>query len=344
MSLPVHKENEEHSEEIQKAVKFLNSLIKKEFSKKDKAIIEILSSEFSSKNSTQLFDIFIPLLEQHVDLKTLNYTTIDQIDLYHLAENIKSSIEFKSFNEINKEELAEFSIKIEDFFRKILHDIIFPMLSLESPNTAESAKNLIKRTINSLQKDNDVDLSKTYEKLGIEDLPTFFNEDSLRRFGGKTPIDGLIENYESETEKDTIIYCELSPEQVIVLCYLLESEHEVIKNWKSLSNLFRSKGKRYGNVIVNPNKIGLLLSIIDLLYKRKNIAKEKYISLNNGNSIWTFLQGYLINAKTDQPFKRELRKLKSEKKNEKEAIQIIDYLFDDSKQEQIKERAKEIKK
>jgi len=345
--LPIRKEKTESSDEITESSKVLTNLTEQFFVGDNEEILKTILAEFSFENANQFFETIFTLIGERIDLESLNHTNIEELDLISLAKDIAGSIEYKGQLELSDGTAEKFEDALKQFGRSTLHDVAFPMMALENPNVALSAKNLVKRTISSLQQEEDIDLSKLYEELDIENLPTEFSTDLFLRLGGSFPgieQTDVVEINENADNEPTILHCELSIEQAVYLAHVLKEDYAVIKNWKAFFNLLKSNGKKYDNVIVYSDKIGLLLSVISAIHERKTITDGKYLYTNKGNGLWPFFQEFLIDSKTDQPFKRKLRQLRSENARDDEAKEIVDVLFDQASQNKIIQTAKEITK
>jgi hypothetical protein len=334
----------QNPDEFMKPAKAFTNLSQQYFINEDADILKMLISEFSFESVEDFFESIFEMIGERIDFENLEVGDLEQIDFIALAKDIANSMKRKGQMTLKEEEAKKFDETFKKFGKASLHDLLFPMILVENPNIAVSVKNILKRNIASSQPDEDIDLSKIYEDLEIESLPTEFSMDLLNRLGGKIPgLENIevVETNEVESEEPTLLYCELSTEQAIYLASMLKDDR-VINNWEQLFHLFKINNKKYDSVLVNPNKVGLLLSIIHLLYERKTLAKVRYLRTNKGNGIWPFFEGYLINSRTCKQFTRELRKLKSENNKDEEAQKIIDYLFDIKNQAKIAKRAKEI--
>lgn len=342
--------NDTTSEELSESVKILTQLAGDHFSGKDKELLTALLSKLGFVDIEDLFKRFMALVASKIDLTSLDYTKIEEIDLFGLSNEIADSLEIEKFSDIEEVIPPEFEERLTEFIHSIMHNFAFPLLALESPNIAESAKNLIKRMISAYC--GDTDLGGIYDSLGIEELPTKPSIDLFLRLGGKIPgfdveqvvSESDILQEEERTTKQKILCCKLTDEQAAYLAYSLQEEYEAIKNWKMFYNLLVSRGKGYNNVIVCSNKIGLVLCVIYELYSRKNLLGVKYIYIDGVNGIWPFFQQYLINSKTDQIFQRELRKIPRKKSEEQEAKDIVDYILHTSNHDKINKIVEEISK
>ena len=341
--LPIKNENNGIPKELDDSIKILTNITDIIFVGKEKEILNHLLSEFEFENFSQFFETVFNSLNEKLDLDNLDSAQIESLDIFGLVQEVATSLKEKdNLPQLNEVELLKFDGKIKEFIHTLLHDVSFPLLVLENPNVAYSAKNLLKRTISSLQKNEDVDISEVYEELDLENLPTEFTPELFFRLGGTIPgfEQNTVEDIEEQISETTNLYCDLSIEQAAYLAYILE-EALVIKKWKPFYNLLKSNGKKYDSVIVYHNKIGLLLSVISELRERKTIADGRFIYTNRGYGIWGFFQGYLINSRTDQPFSRELQKLKNENGRTEEAKKIVDSIFEPAAQARIKKIATE---
>ena len=352
--------------DIAHAPKVVNSLVEQHFVGENAVLLQSLMAGLSFGSVGHLVESFLQFLDKRIDVSTLNFSDIEELNLSGLA------IEFATSMQVNDEALQALDFKNEGFTEAIkqfshstLHELIFPIITMGNPNAAVSTVNLIKRSIASLPGGETDDLTEVYEGLGLEDVPTEFSEEVFIKLIERFPyldlrvqieesidntveieaLEGYTENYLPSVRKSKsppILHCELTPDQAICLSFDLEENHDAIKKRKKLHGLLKSYGKDYGSVIVKSEKIGLVLSIIIELHNRKTSLNTRYLYIIQESGIWTFFEQYLIDSKTDQPFARGLSQLLNENPEHEKAKEIIDYLLNPNNQPSISKRASQI--
>lgn len=331
--------------------KFLNNIIDSHFQGKNGEILQNILSRFSFESPDQVFSKILDYVRKQTGDNEMNFSNIEQIDMVSLGKDLIKDVEDKGLAiEMSEEEAKNFEQALKNFSLSSLHDIAFPLMVAESPQIAASAKNLITRTIDSLQNEG-IDVSDVYDELDIENLPTEFSLDLLMKLGGRIPgieliippleihseivgndsiVDDAVIVEETEvlnegTEKKnvpTIVYTELTDAQALFLSIILKDTYKAITSVNQFHGLLKSKGN-YESVRVK--NLGLILSIIFVLHRRKTELSEiRYLSTNGHNAFWPFFQQHLIDASSRKPFERDLTKLREENNREDEAEQIID--------------------
>lgn len=350
MNLPVHRPESNKPDDITEATKILSALAFQHFKGKNAEFVKKLLSDNSFQNIGHFIETVLTHINQKIDLSSTSLDEIEQLDIIEIAKEIASTLNFKITKKISDEHAESFENALHDYSHVALHDLAFPLIALENPNAAISAKNLLKRTISTLYENEDLDASELFEKLDIENLPITATNQIILVTGiklGELKKIGEVEIKEDEIpiiEDSSFLFCELSREQAIYLAYMLKEDYGVFKNWKAFYHLLKSNGKNYRSVIVKSTKIGLLTWVIHLLYSKKTITGERYLRLDKKNGIWEIFEQYLIESSTDKVFSRDLRKIRDESNNEKEAQLIIDELFNPSSFSKIQNRATEIVK
>lgn len=343
--LPVEIENK-NKQEIEAGSQVFTNLAAQYFKGRNAEIFQDILSRFEFKDSNQFMETILSFMNQRINFETLNNSDIEQIDIIGLVKELAGELNYTGESiEISEKETEKFENSMKDFSHSVLHDVAFPLLLIENPNLAPSAKNLIKRVISSMQSDEGIDMSDVYQTLEIENLPTEFTMDMFLRLGGNIP--GLAQQTTiDEAVKDSpcILFCELSPAQAVYLAHVLHTDYYAVKNWKALYHLLKSNGKKYDSIVVDNERKGILLSVLHGLYEKKTVTNDRYLRTNGENGIWDFFQGFLIDSKTDQPFNRELRKLRSENCEKEKAQKIIDEIFNPTNTNTINETVKEILK
>lgn len=325
----------------------LTNILEVHFKDGNSAILNKIFQFLGVENADQLFERILTVVISKIDPKTLNHSEIEQLDFFSIAEEIPAQFEVNEGIDMSEVDLQVLQKIYRDFAYVVLHKVAFPMMLFENPNIAVSAKNLIKRTIASIDLGDNPDFSKIFGELDLEELPTEITPELIFKLGGTIP--GIVGPQKVATDEqvdvfDAILYCELTPEQAIYLSYTLAEDYAIFKNWKQFYNILKPNGKKYSNVIVASNKIGLLLWVISELRARKTPTRTPYLSIKKGIGMWDFFQRFLIDSRTDEIFKRELRKLKSENDFQEAANQIVSELLTPSKQKIITQRAVEITK
>ena len=335
MSLPIRKDQEPNPEDLTEAINVLTNLTNQFFTGEDAEILKNMLAHNSFKSTEAFFEAVFGKVAERVDISSLNNTEIEEHDLLNIGKDIANLFEPKEFSEIKPEDAVKFESSLKKFVYFTLHKVAFPMMVLENPNIALSAKNLLKRTIAAAQQEEGVDLSEVYEELKIEELPTEFDQELFLELGGKIPgiTEPLYEIIDSEVTDPKLFHTEMSEVHAVYLAYTLKNDYFVFKNWKPFFNLLKSNGKKYDNVIVYNDKIGLLLCVLSELYERKTTMGTRYVYVSKTNGIWTFFEQYLIDSKTDQLFS-ELRKI-TRKEYEEKAIEIVNFLFNPANQNNI---------
>jgi hypothetical protein len=329
MSLPEHINSKQVIITQSEFAKILSGLAKQHFSAQENDIINEFLSENSFMNINDFFNKTISILDQYIDINDLNNESIEEINYLELANDIYNILDRNKINKLTSKDGKNLEYSFENFARTLLHDIAFPLIAAENPNAAISAKNLLKRTFSTLYNYSEIDTHELYDKLDIENLPVKVNLEKILATGIKIGSLQLLDDKNQYIEKhvNTFLCCNLSTEQAIYLSYTLYYDYQAIKNWRSFYDFLKSNGSRYSNVIVKSNKIGLVTSVIHILYSKKNITGERYLHLNKGNGIWSIFQQYLIDSKTDKLFSRQLRKINNEADCVQEAEKIIDEIL-----------------
>lgn len=329
------------SEEVEVSGKILSNLSEQFFTGRNEEILNQFMAELSFQNLNELLGTVFKFIDGRIDVKDIS--DIEELDLISLAKELAESIQYNKQFDITETERTKFEKSLKDFSHAALHDVAFPIMVMENPNLATSAKNMIKRVVSSMQTEENIDMSEVYSELDIENLPTEFSMNMFLRLGGTIPgLESETELSEAELVAPPILFCELTIEQAIYLSYILKEDYDTIKSWKILFQLLKSNGKKYESLVVNNEKKGILLSVLDILYEKRTITDVRFLRTNKGNGIWRFFQGYLINSKDDKPYSRELRKIRNENPCEEEAIKIVNEIFEASNQHKIIIRAKEI--
>jgi hypothetical protein len=344
--LPMKNENNEVPiTELDASKLILSNLVQQYFTGKDEEILNGFLADFSLQNIGELIDTINVQLSNHMDIQNLTMSDIEQLNLFEIGKSIADSLTYNPTFQPLKKEVRKFEDTLKEFTHTALHDVAFPLMVMENPNVAVSAKNLIKRMIASIQNEENLDLSKVYEDLDIENLPVAPSVDMLLRLGGNIPglePKVLIEARKKEDERPCTLFCELTNAQAVYLANILQEDHDVIKDWKKFYYLLKSNGNKYESVVVVSDKKGLLLSILRILYNTKDFAQVRYLHTDKGNEMWPFFQEYLIDSRTDQLFQSELRKIPCKDEQVQQANKIINHLLDLNNQNKILQTAQEI--
>lgn len=344
MTLPLRAELVHAYPEIEQSLGYVNKLITQNFAGKDEELFKVFLAEFECENTTQLLEKVFWIVSEQIDFSNLNLTDIENLDLFQIMKKVAEQMQFKSNLDLDTEQGQHFKETAQTFLYDALHNLAFPLLALENPKAAVSAKNMIKRTLASIETEEQVDVTKVYEVLDIENLPTAFSMELLKKFGGRIPGHEIINAIAITDTPDNnypILHCRLNTEQMIYLCYVLQHDYGLVKNWRRLFDLLSSNGKKYNNVIVCNGKIGLLVSVLQVLHERRTIAGDRYLYKSKGKGVCEFFQQFLVDPKTDQLFRRDLRKNKVGK-HRTTADQILNDLLSPNRQQIINERANEI--
>jgi hypothetical protein len=329
----------------------LNNLIPRHFTGENEKILKSILSELPYKNLDEFADAVLPSLLEEVNIEALNYDQIAKLDLVEIAKRIAESMNCTTLSSLSGEQMEKFDTAVKSFFYSALHDVAFPILALENPDMAARAQDLLTQVVSSMGS-HGIDSDEIFRELNIENLPISPSMELFIRLGGKFP--GIespsieeIKNSEEESEKDrsapSHIYCELTSEQTIYLAYILETDYCLIKKWRQFADILKSNGKRYDSIIVDSDrkKLGLLLSVINVLYERKTPLGDRYLRTERGNGVWLFFQGYLM-EEDNTFFTRPLRKCYNENKDEEKAGRIINDVLCPSNQENILRTVNEI--
>lgn len=311
----------------------LSNLVKEHFKGENEEMLNGMLEVLPFNDLRQFVEATCPPSLIEKDIENLNEVDIEQLDLFAIAEKIAQTVDFEQLPKFDEQQMQKFDDAMKAFFHNTLHDFAFPMLAFENSNVAISAQNMIKRMLTSLTEQG-IAIEDVYGDLDIENLPVKPSMELFLKHGGKFPGMKVPEdvNEAEEVVEDPdytvapgLLHCDLSPDQALYLAYVLKEDYDLIKKCMPFANLLKSLGKKYESIQVNPDrkKLGLLLSVISVLYEMRTSMGERYLRTDKGNGIWPFFQGFLLEA-PDKLFTRDLRKCFNENKDEETAKGIIE--------------------
>lgn len=345
MSEPLQKNEDDQSLGMEAFKQVLYRLSVQFFVGRNAEILQGVLAGLTFHGRSDVLEAIVEFAKNDIATNASNITDMEAFNLEPLAQKIAAGLHIETPMDLTDAERTDFDDALKRYAHELLHNVAFPFIILESPHEAVAAKNMVKRSLNAVTPTDDPDVREVLNALDLENLPTEFSREHFYRLGGKIPgIDvDPVKDVTAPTRdpEQTVAFCELSHEQAIVLARMLHDDYGAIKNWRQLYYLLKSNGKKYDSVIVLDENKGIVLSVLNALKKRKNLAGAKYL-WTSGNGVWPFFEGFLIDSKTGLPFKRELRKLCNESKYHAEAERIVEELLAANRQIYILERAKEL--